>query len=56
MPISINNTQRKALKIQAVDTAVFNLLYSFAPNNCETITEQPILHPKANAIKISVIS
>ena len=45
-----------AVKIKVVDTAVFIFRYSFAPNNLDTITEHPILHPNANAIKINVIS
>ena len=31
-------------------------LYSFAPKKRETITEQPMLQPNANAMKMSVTS
>ena len=39
-----------------VETAVFISLNLLAPKNMDTMTEHPILQPKANAIKISVIS
>ena len=56
IPISINRTQSPALKMQAVYTEVLTFLNSFAPKNLETTTEQPILQPKAKAMKINVIS
>ena len=55
-PIAISTAQVAALKIIVVDTAVFISQYSLAPNSCATMTEQPMLQPKAKAIKISVIS
>ena len=42
--------------MQAVDTAVFILLNFLAPKNWDTITLQPMLQPKAKAMKIRVIS
>ena len=56
IPAAIVTAHRTALEMQAVETAVFTFPYSFAPNSCETMTEQPILHPKANAMKINVTS
>ena len=55
-PIAIRTAQVAALKIIVVDTAVFISRYSLAPNSCATMTEQPMLQPKAKAMKISVIS
>ena len=38
-----------------VQTAVFSCPYSFAPNNLETTTAQPILLPTATDMKIMVM-
>ena len=56
MPPSIKAPQRRALAMQAGDTAVFIFPYSLAPKSWDTTTEQPMLHPKAKARKISVTS
>lgn len=55
-PITISITQSTALAIQVVKTAVFKSVYFFAPKSLDTMTEQPMLQPKANAMNISVIS
>ena len=56
IPPAISATHSTALAMQAVETAVFILLYFLAPKYCDTMTLQPMLQPKAKAIKISVIS
>ena len=56
MPTSISSRQTTPLDSAAVDTAVFTSPYSRAPNNWDTSTEQPMLQPKAKAMKINVIS
>lgn len=55
-PITMSMAQTAALAIQVVNTAVFKSVFFFAPNSLDTITEQPMLHPNAKAMKISVIS
>ena len=50
IPVSISIRHTAPLAIIAVDTAVFRLPYCLAPKKVDTITEQPILHPNANAI------
>ena len=45
-----------AKQYREVVTAVFMSSYCRAPKNRDTITEQPMLHPKAKAMKIRVIS
>ena len=55
-PPVIRARQTTAVISMAVETAVFTWLYSFAPNCRDTTTEQPMLHPKATAMKISVTS
>ena len=56
MPPAISAAHSTALAMQAVDTAVFILLNFLAPKNWDTITLQPMLQPKAKAMKIRVIS
>lgn len=56
MPAAISAAHSAAAAISVVVTAVFICLYSLAPNSWETITEQPMLQPKAKAMKIRVIS
>ena len=55
-PTSISRATRAAQPIREVVTAVFISRYCLAPKNRDTITEQPMLHPKAKAMKIRVIS
>ena len=56
IPADIRTAHSTPPEISVVYTAVFSSLYCFAPNSCETMTEQPMLQPNANAMKISVIS
>ena len=56
VPASISTAQTTALEMNVVYTAVFISPSFFAPKSWETMTEQPMLQPKANAMKISVIS
>ena len=56
MPNPISSRHKRALNMLAVETAVFIFAYSPEPNSWDTMTEQPILQPKAKAIKIKVTS
>ena len=55
-PTASSAPQVIAAAMSDVATAVLTLPYSFAPKYRETVTEQPVLHPKAKARKIYVIS
>ena len=55
-PMAISTAHVAALSTIVVETAVFISRYSFAPNSCATMTEHPMLQPKAKAMKMSVIS
>ena len=55
-PAIIKTAHTIPLDMNDVYTAVFISVSFLAPKSWETITEHPMLHPKANAIKISVIS
>ena len=56
IPTAMMAAHSTALAMQAVETAVLTFPYSLAPKNWETMTEQPMLQPKAKAMKISVTS
>ena len=55
-PAIISTPQTTALESRAVWTAVFMSAICLAPNSWDTMTEQPMLQPKAKARKIRVIS
>ena len=55
-PTSIRTATSTAHPIREVVTAVFMSRYCLAPKKRDTMTEQPMLHPKAKAMKIRVIS
>ena len=55
-PSAIRIRHSALLAISVVLTAVFISRHSFEPNSRAMITELPMLQPKANAMKISVIS
>lgn len=55
-PNAISIIQSTPLEIIVVYTVVLTSLYRPAPKKLDTITEQPMLHPKAKAINIKVIS
>lgn len=55
-PKAISIIQSTPLEVIVVYTVVLTSLYRPAPKKLDTITEQPMLHPKAKAINIKVIS
>lgn len=55
-PHAISIIQSTPLEIIVVYTVVLTSLYRLAPKKLDTITEQPMLHPNAKAMKIKVIS
>ena len=55
-PNSIKTPHSTPPAISDVYTLVFISPYFFAPKKLDTTTEQPILQPNANAMKINVIS
>ena len=55
-PATISTAHSTPLAINVVETAVFMSFMRFAPKNCATTTDPPILQPNANAMNISVIS
>ena len=55
-PAAISRATSTAQPIKEVVTAVFMSRYCRAPKKRDTTTEQPMLHPKAKAMKIRVIS
>ena len=56
LPTSIRTMHSTVLLMMAVRAAVFTSAYFLAPKNWDTITELPMLQPKAKAMKIRVIS
>ena len=56
VPTPISTRHTTPLAISVVYTAVFRSAIRLAPKSWETMTEQPMLQPKAKAIKIRVIS
>ena len=52
----MRRAQKSPLAIMEVETAVFMSSYFPAPKKVDTITEHPMLHPNAKAMKIRVIS
>ncbi len=48
-PRNIKTPHKRPVKIMAVLTAVLTSCMRFAPKYCDTMTEVPILQPKANA-------
>ena len=56
VPKTISTRHTAPLAIRVVYTAVFSSESFFAPKSWDTMTEQPMLQPKAKAMKIRVIS
>ena len=54
--MAIRKRQQIVVAISVVDTALLRPILSFAPKRRDTSTEEPMLQPKAKAMKISVIS
>ena len=55
-PSTVSNRHSTAEEIYAVDTALLTSAMRFAPKKRAATTEQPMLHPKAKAMKTRVIS